>query len=94
MVNAADVVWILAQQAVSYLLRMGVLGWPAGAFGVTEADAVVAGLGGDFREKKHDLGHGFLPAGEHFRVADWSLQGQGQRGEQHAADAVARGAAG
>ena len=52
LVNTADVIGVLTKQPVGDLFRVGVLGWSAGSFGVTEADASVAGLGGDLGDNR------------------------------------------
>src|SRR5215212_4129693 len=89
--DLADVARILADQNRSDLLGVRELARPAGAFGVAEADALVAVLGADLREQQSDLGHGLLPTGEHFGVADRRGQRQGDGGELDRPDPVDRG---
>ena len=89
-VDLADVVGVLADDALGDLLGVGVLGRAAGALGVAEADAAVALLGGDLGEQEDDLGHGLLPAGEDLRVADGDGERQRGGGQLDVPDGVGR----
>jgi hypothetical protein len=60
---------------------VSVLRGPAGAFGVAETDAAVTLFSSDLREEEHHFGHGLLPAGEDFGVADGDSEGQPCRGQ-------------
>ena len=74
-VELADVVRVLADDALGNFLGVGVLGRAAGTLGVAEADSAVSLLGGDFGEEEDDFGHGLLASGEDLGVAD----GNGER---------------
>ena len=90
-VDLADVVRVLADDAFGDFLGVGVLGRPAGALGVAEADAAVALFGGDFGEEEHDFGHGLLASGEHLRVADRNGERKPGRGQLDVADEINAG---
>ena len=90
-VELADVVGVLADDAFGDFLGVGVLGGPAGALGVAEADSAVALLGGDFGEEEDDLGHGLLASGEHLRVADRNGERKPGGGKLYVADEINAG---
>ena len=67
---------------------MGKLTRAAGTLGVAETQAFVALRGFNLHKQHGDFGHGLLPAGQHFGVADGVGQGQVAGGHLNPGDAV------